>query len=105
MRDANSPQLAEGSKEGQRRDAGKRGAAERVGLRGSDREAVPLKLRLEEGAGSRTLVPARAQAGGGRWEQHPDAPTSHPLLSPPLWQNPDWDQRASTGTRQGGWSG
>ena len=57
MWDADSPQLAEGSKEGQRRDAGKRGAAEKVGLRGSDREAVPLELRLGEGAGSSTLMP------------------------------------------------
>ena len=58
MQDTDSPQLAEGSKEGQRIDAGKRGAAEKAGLRGSDREAVPLKLRLEEGAGSRIPVPA-----------------------------------------------
>lgn len=57
MQDTDSPQLAEGSKEGQRRDAGKRGAAEKAGLRGSDREAVPLKLRLEEGSGNSTLMP------------------------------------------------
>lgn len=89
MWDADSPQLAEGSKEGQRRDAGEWRAAEKVRLRGSDSEAALLELRLEEGAG----------------EQHPGAPISHPLLSLPLWQNPDWDQRASTGTEQGGWSG
>ena len=76
MWDADSPQLAEGSKEGQRRDAGKRGAAEKVGLRGSGalterlshsssgwRKALgaapwcPLELRLGEGAGSSTLMP------------------------------------------------
>lgn len=46
-----SPRLAERSKEGQRRDAEERRAAEKVGLRGSDSKAVPLELRLKEGAG------------------------------------------------------